>query len=163
MTESYKELIAKEESKEVSRLPAMSDRYYFHFPRTDTCYQTVWSGYLQIQESKPLIDESKKDELRDILIDTCEQNFYIKYDNNHICLSLDLDTYYFYYEFEKHIKKVVRQIEEKNNTYIDFGEFFGTECKNKGNQYKYTIKKKEDKIVLKKKILNWDTFENKAT
>jgi hypothetical protein len=72
-----------------------------------------------------------------------------------------MDEFYYYHQFEKSIKSAIKETELKFNIVITNGEFYGNELKHNGNQYKYTISKKDDKIILKKKILNWDSSNNK--
>jgi hypothetical protein len=56
----------------------------------------------------------------------------------------------------------VEKIEEICDINITYGDFNATELKHDGNQYKYTITRAEDKkIILKKRVLNWEVFEKK--
>ena len=91
-------------------------------------------------------------------------NFYINidFDNSSIYISLCQDSRYYYYQFEKDIKLLINSIEKDCLIYINCGEFYANEIKHDGNQYKYTIIKKNSEIILKKKILNWTTYDAKG-
>jgi archaellin len=52
------------------------------------------------------------------------------------------------------------KIEKKLGININYGEFNAIEVKHYSNQYKYIILKNDDNsILLKKKTLNWDNYE----
>lgn len=145
-------------------------KYYFEAYDYENKYRTLWNGFLKYSgntipiNNKHVLNNNKlcyNNELNDILIETCELNFYISLINDFIYLSHDTDEYYYYYQFEKNIKSAIKNIEVKFNIIITNGEFYATEVKHNGNQYKYTISKNSDKIILKKIILNWENFNNK--
>ncbi len=145
-------------------------KYYFESYDSNIKYITLWNGFLKYDgnkiptNSEHVIKNSLlyyNSELNDILVETCELNFYISLIDNYIYISHDYDEYYYYYQFEKNIKSAIKNIELKFNIVITNGEFYGTEIKHCGNQYKYTISKNSDKIILKKKVLNWENFDNK--
>jgi archaellin len=142
-------------------------RYYYDGYDLDKKYATLWNGFLEynsnnIEYTKDRGDNTNR-ELDDLVTNICNINFYIYILNSKIYISLCQDTKYYYYDFEKDIKKVIGEIEDKFKVKIDYGEFNATELKHHGNQYKYTITKdKTSKIILKKKILNWDNFESKS-
>ena len=129
----------------------IDDKYYF---TKIMKYPTLWHGFLAYKrinnEAIPWLD------LDNILIDICDINFYISKDDNNIYLSVDRDECYYVNQFEKHIKKVIKEIEIKLQIKIESGEFNANEVKHNGSQFKYTICKNNDKIILKKIVLNWN-------
>jgi hypothetical protein len=140
----------------------MIKKYYFDNTNLDKVHATLWNGYLVFDSSAANVLESKENELDEIFIEICNINFYINIINNIIYISLCQDEKYYFYQFEKDIKIVIELIQIKYKIKIESGEFNAIEIKNFGNQYKYIIKNtKNDKISLKKKILNWDSYENK--
>lgn len=140
----------------------MIKKYYFDNTNLDKVHATLWNGYLVCESSAANILKSKEKELDEIFAEICNINFYINIINNTIYISLCQDEKYYFYEFEKDIKNVIESIQEKYKIKIVSGEFNAIEIKNFGNQYKYIIKNINDnKISLKKKILNWDSYENK--
>jgi hypothetical protein len=146
----------------------MEQRYYFDNTKIDTNYATIWYGFFIYNTTKNNIPISENYYqksnriLDDLLREICDINFCINIINNYIYISVCQDSKYYYYQFEKDIKNVVKEIENKFSVIIESGEFNGVEYKYNGNQYKYTITKNKDKnIILKKKILNWEKYENK--
>jgi hypothetical protein len=145
----------------------MIKKYYFEDTTLNTKYPTLWNGYLlyngeNISISENYYQRSNRD-LDDLLVDICDVNFYVTLIDNNIYLSVCGDSSFYYYNFEKTIKKAIKKIEKKFNINITESEFFATELKPMGNQYKYSTSKNDgdDKIILKKKTLNWITYENK--
>ena len=131
-------------------------------------YPTLWQGFLKYKGDKIEIKEEYKFHqksntiLDDILVDITDTNFYVNLKNDYIYLSLDSDSYYYYYNFEKQIKKLIKKIEKEFKIYVTEGEFFATEIKHLGNQYCYEITRKENnKIFLVKKVLNWEIYAKK--
>ena len=146
----------------------MEQKYYFDNTNIDTNYSTIWYGFLIYDNSKNNISitenyyQKSNQILDDLLCEICNINFYVNIINNYIHISVCQDFKYYYYQFEKDIKNVIREIENKFIVIIESGEFNAIECKYNSNQYKYTISKNKDKnIILKKKILNWENYENK--
>ena len=146
----------------------MEQRYYFNNTEIDNYYSTVWYGFLIYDQSKNNIPISENyyqksnPILDDLLHEICNINFYVNIINNHIYISVCQDFKYYYYQFEKDIKNVIKEIENKFEITVESGEFNAVECKYNGNQYKYTISKdKDNNIILKKRILNWENYENK--
>lgn len=146
----------------------MIKRYYYDGCDLDTKYATLWNGFLEynsntIELTLDRVEKNTNRELDDLVTDICNINFYIYILDSKIYISLCLDEKYYYHQFEKDIRKVITEIENKFKVKIDYGEFNATECKHHGDQYKYTIKKdKNSKIVLKKKILNWNIYDKKS-
>ena len=125
-------------------------------------FKTIWKGNIKSENIdgnwiKP--DEIKK--LEDICTDIAERNFYIYLDENHIYLSLCQDSPYYYYEFEKNIIKLLKEIEKKFKVKIGEGDFYCWECRPMANSYKYIIFKKDNKFKIKKTVLNWEKYEAK--
>lgn len=146
----------------------MEKKYYFDNTNIDTNYSTIWYGFLIYDSNKTPIQISENYHqvsnriLDDLLSELCDNNFYVNIINNHIHISLCQDSKYYYYQFEKDIKIVVKEIERIFHVTIESGEFNATECKYNGNQYKYTISKgKDNNVILKKRILNWETHDTK--
>jgi len=146
----------------------MEQRYYFNNTNIDNNYATIWYGSLIYDQTKNIIPISENYYqksniiLDDLLSEICNMNFYVNIINNYIYISVCQDFKYYYYQFEKDIKNVIKEIENKFDVIIESGEFNAVECKYNGNQYKYTISKNNDKsISLKKKILNWENYESK--
>jgi len=146
----------------------MEQKYYFDNTNIDTNYSTIWYGFLIYDISKNNIPISENYYqksnriLDDLLCELCDMNFCVNIINNHIYISICQDSKYYYYQFEKDIKIVIKEIETKFDVTIESGEFNATECKYNGNQYKYTITKNKDKnIILKRRILNWTTYDIK--
>lgn len=139
----------------------IEEKYYFMNTDLDKRYATLWNGYLKYNK----LDESSISflDVDNILIDICNVNFYINIDNNNINLSLCQDENYYYYDFEKHIKKLIKKIEEICNLSIIYGEFNANELKHNGSQYRYTIQKDmdTDKVILKKDTLNWEKIKKR--
>jgi hypothetical protein len=137
-------------------------RYYFDKTDLDSKYSTLWNGFLEYDSNNIELTQDREEkntnkELDDILSEICNINFYIYLLDSKIYISLCQDQKYYYYDFEKDIKKVISEIEIKFKVKINYGEFNATEIKHYGNQYKYTITKdKNSKIILKKKVLNWE-------
>jgi hypothetical protein len=139
----------------------MNTKYYFENSIIESVYPTIWHGYLsykKILEDAILINIS---EIDDILVTICEMNFYISVFDNNIYLSLCRDQNYYIHDFEKHIKKIIQTIENKFKIYILEGLFDANEIKHNGYQYKFFINRINDDIILKKKTLNWESYENK--
>jgi hypothetical protein len=146
-------------------------KYYFESYNLQTRYCTIWHGFLKydgiqipINREHILSTNNKllyNIDLSDIFTEICQLNFYISLIDNYIYISHDMDEFYYYYQFEKSIKNAIKETELKFNIVITNGEFYANEIKHNGNQYKYTISKKDDKIILKKKILNWDSNNSK--
>jgi len=148
----------------------MISKYYFEDTTLNTKYPTLWNGYLLYNGENISISENYWQRsnriLDDLLTDICDVNFYVTLIDNNIYLSVCGDSSFYYYNFEKTIKKAIKNIEKKFNINITESEFFATELKPMGNQYKYSTSKNCDvdgneKIILKKKTLNWITYENK--
>lgn len=137
-------------------------RYYYDNTDLDSKYPTLWNGFLEYDSNNIELTQDREEkntnkELDDILSEICNINFYIYLLDSKIYISLCQDEKYYYYDFEKDIKKVISEIEIKFKVKINYGEFNATEIKHYGNQYKYTITKdKNSKIILKKKVLNWE-------
>jgi len=135
----------------------MEKRYYFDNTQIDANYSTIWYGFLIYDSSKNNISitenyyQKSNSILDDLLCEICDVNFYINIINNYIHISICQDCKYYYYQFEKDIKNVIKEIENKFNVTIESGEFNAVECKYNGNQYKYTITKNNQNIILKKK------------
>lgn len=146
-------------------------KYYFESCNIQTRYLTIWHGFLKydgnqipVNREHLLSSNSKllyNIDLNDIFCEIFQLNFYISLINNYIYISHDMDEFYYYHQFEKSIKNAIKETELAFNIVITNGEFYANEIKHNGNQYKYTISKKNDKIILKKKILNWDTNNSK--
>ena len=134
-------------------------KYYYENPKYEKLFKrhiTLWNGHLQGNNEKWLKKEDYS-KFNDIIVDTCECNFYIHLDENNLYLSVDADTEYYHYDFEKGIFKLIKRLEKEFDIFIDGGEFFAIECKHSGSQFKYTIyrdNKENNKIKLKKKVLN---------
>jgi hypothetical protein len=143
-------------------------RYYYDNCDINEKYPTLWNGFLEynsniIELTQDREEKNTNRELDDILTNICDINFYVYIIDSKIYISLCQDSKYYYFQFEKDIKNVITAIENKFNVKIDYAEFNATEIKHQGNQYKYTITKdKSSKIILKKKILNWDSYESKS-
>lgn len=142
----------------------MISKYYFENTHLNTDYPTLWHGFLSYNGEKINISENyyqkSNRELDDLLAEICDINFYTTLIDNNIYISVCRDTKFYYYNFEKTIKKAAKRIEKKFNISIIYSEFFATEVKHLGNQYKYFLVKDDNKMILKKKTLNWDTFDN---
>ena len=144
----------------------MIKKYYFENTDLDKIYSTLWNGELfyngdKIPISINYFQESNR-ELDEILAENLNVNFYVTLADNNIYISCCSDFKFYYYDFEKNIKRTIFNIENKFKIYIYLGNFNATELKHEGNQYKYAISKnKEDKLILKKRVLNWDTYESK--
>jgi hypothetical protein len=137
----------------------INKKYYFVDTNLDVKYPTLWNGFLNFNKNEDTVINFL--DIDNILIDICNVNFYVNIDSNNIYLSLDQDEKYYFFQFEKHIKKVIKKIEEISEIYINYGEFNANELKHFGLQYKYNITRTNDtKIVLKKKTLQWDNDSN---
>jgi hypothetical protein len=140
----------------------MDKKYYYDGTHVPDKFATLWNGYLESNIDTSYIPINSESILGDITLDICKSNFYINVYENMIYISLCSDSRYYFSDFEKHIKKVIRAIQDKFKIKIHFGEFFGTEIKHMGNQYRYTITQNEEsKITVTKKTLNWENFEKK--
>jgi len=141
------------------------ERYYFDKNLEKNWYQTIWAGFFQTKIDEPYIASNKEnlDKMNDLLIEVCDQHFWININENYIYLSADMDERYYYYQFEKHVKKAFLEIEKQFNVNIEIGEFHGTEVKHMGSQFYYIVNRFEEndnKLTLRKKVLNWETYEN---
>jgi hypothetical protein len=135
----------------------INEKYYFLVKTgvdINVTYPTLWHGYLKYKRQND--DPIQWLDLDNILVDICNINFYIDIDDEHIHISLDRDENYYAHQFDTHIKKVIKQIEERLLIKILEGEFYANEVKHNGSQYKYNIICNTDKIILKKTILNWE-------
>lgn len=145
---------------EYNKMPYIDEKYYFTNTQLSKVYATLWNGFLKYKK----LDDNPISflDMDNILVDICNINFYVNLDNDNINISLCQDEKYYYYQFELHIKKVIKKFEEYFNIQIISGEFNATELKHQGDQIKYTITKTSDnKISLKKRILNWENYEKK--
>lgn len=139
-------------------------KYYYDNMNLKERYATLWNGYLSYEIKLPNDNPEKIlsiCKLNDIVTDICKINFYINIDNSNIYISLCQDSHYYYYDFEKDIKKVILKLEKEFDINIIGGEFNANEVNHNANQYKYTILKKNEKITLKKKTLNWSSYKSK--
>jgi len=135
----------------------IKEKYYFLEKKgsdVNIKYPTLWDGFLKYERKNN--DPIEWLDLDNILIDICDINFYIHTDNDNIYLSVDRDESYYVHQFEKHIKKVIKLMEEKLDIIILEGSFNANEVKHNGSQYKYNISRDKDKIIVKKTILNWE-------
>jgi len=144
-------------------LPSYKDnikiKYYFDNTNLLTKYGTLWDGFLTF-DLIGQIPSNANSQISDILVEICDINFFTNVIDNNIYISLDTDSYFYYYDFEKTIKSALMEIEKKLGININYGEFNATEVKHYSNIYKYTISKNDDNsILLKKKTLNWDNYE----
>jgi hypothetical protein len=153
-----------------------TSRYYYdncaHFNKDK--YKTLWNGYLTYNIDDPYIKSESESELNDLIVEICERNFYITLEENYIYLSFDSDEYLYHYEFEKTLKPLIVAIQNKFKISNIEGEFFATEIKHCGNQYKYIIhecineelmseSESQKKLKITKKTLNWDNYEKLKT
>ena len=144
----------------------MPKRYYFDETCMDTVYPTLWDGMLNCEECTIQISENyfqhSNRELDDLITEICGRYIDINIRDNTINFNITTDSSYYYYDFEKDIKKLIKEIEQKFNINIINGEFNATEVKYQGDKYKYTIIKNNDNsITLKKKLFNWTSYEKK--
>ena len=142
----------------------MTKKYYYENTFLEEQFPTLWDGYLfyegiNIPVSTNYFQESNRD-LDDLLAEVCDVNFYVTLVDNYIYLSVCSDFRYYAAKFEKDIRKMIKALESKFNIVISNGEFYANELKHHGNQYKYSISQ-NDKIILKKRILNFDSVDNK--
>ncbi len=162
----YKKLIFylfKNKLFNINNIQIMSfikQKYYYMDTQSDKIYATLWNGFLKYKKLDehpiPFLD------IDNILVDICNINFYVHLDNEYIYISLCQDEKYYAHQFEIHIKKVIRSFEEKFNLQILSGEFNATELRHQGDQIKYTISKlSNNNISLKKRILNWESYERR--
>ena len=144
-----------------------NNKYYFQNTIVETEFPTLWDGYLTYEADK-LIEisdnyfQKSNRELDDLLQEICDIHFYVSLIDNTIYLSICRDSHFYYQDFEKNIKKIIKEIEIKFNISIKSGQFNANEVKHGGSQYKYTINKDNDKISVKRKILNWETYDDKV-
>lgn len=142
-------------------------RYYFDDTPVNTKYATLWNGFLDYAHGSKFIELSEgyycnsNRDLDDIVSELTEINFYTYLADNKIYFSLCQDSHYYVHDFEKHIKKLIIKLEEHFSIKIASGIFNANEVKHFGNQYKYTITKDDHNFSLKKKVLNWDSYEQK--
>jgi hypothetical protein len=141
----------------------MSNKYYFDLPYTKK-YETIWYGYLEFDKIKDC-DISL---LNEVITEITNISFYINIETNKIYLSVDNDgNYYDSSRFENDIRNIIKHIEKhlSKNEVVNFisGEFTAIEYKPDGNQYKYKITNNltEQKIDIKKRVLNWSIIKPK--
>ena len=146
----------------------IEQHYYFEDPKYEELlnkkYYTLWHGYLKGSKEK-WFQEKDYSSSSDIITDACDINFYRHYTEDHLYLSLDSDERYFYYQFEKNIFKMIKDLEKNFDVFIEEAEFYANEIRHNGDQIRYTISRKKDnshKILLKKKVLNWKSFDAKV-
>lgn len=142
----------------------MSKKYYFDIPYTKK-YETIWYGYLEFDKIKDC-DISL---LNEVITEITNISFYINIETNKIYLSVDNDgNYYDSSRFENDIRNIIIHIEQhlSKNDVVNFisGEFTAIEYKPDGNQYKYKITNNltEQKIDIKKRVLNWTIIKPKS-
>jgi len=146
----------------------MIKKYYYENTPLETKYATLWDGYLTYEGNIPISSnywQNSNKELDDILADICDVNFYVSIIDNNIYLSVSSDFRFYITNFEKTIKKAIKEINDKFNVKIGEGHFNALEIKHSGNQYRYIIRvdekdKDKDKYILKKKTLNWGVLDN---
>jgi len=139
-----------------------NNNYYYSNTKLETTYPTLWNGYIHFNQKDNEIVPIVLQDVDSILVDICNINFYIKIDILHIYLSIDQDERYYYHQFEKNIKKIINKFEDMFNINIINGIFNATELRHQGNQYRYRISKKDNnKLILSKKVLNWDVIDKK--
>ncbi len=132
----------------------INEKYYFVNTNVNIKYPTLWDGYLNYTKNSSDVVINYLD-IDNILVDICEINFYIHLQPETIYISLDRDENYYFHQFEKHIKPVIKKMEEIMNITIQYGEFNASEIKHDPNLFKYIITRKTDKIILQKQSLNW--------
>lgn len=142
----------------------MSKKYYFDIPYIKK-YETIWYGYLEFDKIKDC-DISL---LNEVITEITNISFYINIETNKIYLSVDNDgNYYDSSRFENDIRNIIIHIEKhlSKNEVVNFisGEFTAIEYKPDGNQYKYKLTNKliEQKIDIKKRVLNWTIIKPKS-
>jgi hypothetical protein len=144
----------------------MIKKYYFDNTNLDTNYSTLWDGELlyngnEIIKSNNYFQESNR-ELDDLLANYLGVNFYVTLLDKSIYISCCSDFKFYFYDFEKNIKNTILEIENLFKINIYNGNFNANELKHGGNQFKYNLSKnKDNKLVLKKKVLNWFIYESK--
>ena len=142
----------------------IDQKYYYEDPKYTKVfekYPTLWNGYLQGNKDKWFKKEDYS-KVGDEITEICDINFYRHHDEDHLYLSLDSDENYYHSSFEKHIFKLIKKLEKKFDIFIEKAEFYAFECKHFANQYKYNItrnKENDNKIILKKKVINWQKFD----
>jgi hypothetical protein len=146
----------------------MSKKYYFDLPYTKK-YETIWYGYLEFDKIKDCDISYNISLLNEVITEITNISFYINIETNKIYLSVDNDgNYYDSSRFENDIRNIINHIEQhlSKNEVINFisGEFTAIEYKPDGNQYKYKITNNltEQKIDIKKRVLNWSIIKPKS-
>jgi hypothetical protein len=145
----------------------MSKKYYFDLPYTKK-YETIWYGYLEFDKIKDCDISYNISLLNEVITEITNISFYINIETNKIYLSVDNDgNYYDSCRFENDIRNIITHIEKhlSKNEVVNFisGEFTAIEYKPDGNQYKYKITNNltEQKIDIKKRVLNWSIIKPK--
>ena len=141
----------------------MTTKYYFEKTILEKKYATLWDGYLTYEGNIPISHDYSNKELDDILTEICDVNFYVSIMDNNIYLSVCSDFHFYITNFEKTIKKAIKNINDKFKVKIKEGHFNALEVKHSGNQYRYIIRiddSDNNKYILKKKVLNWSVLDN---
>ena len=81
-------------------------------------------------------------------------------------MSIDNDEYYYNTQFESNIRDIIVKIEIEYGVLLNSGTFDAVEYRPMGNQYRYTIslnttEPEKKRILINRKILNWNTFHKK--
>jgi len=138
----------------------IDEKYYFSNTKLNEVYPTLWHGFLEYIKIINIVPNPiTYNEIDNILVEICEINFYFHHDinDNKLYFSLDRDENYYAHQFEKQIKNIIKSFETHFKIKITNGEFYANEIKHNGSQYRYLISlSNDDKIIVKKKTLNWE-------
>ena len=142
----------------------MSNYYWEEKTPINICekYVTYWKGYFKNKNiDSKWINQNDIKKINTLLAEKYDIMFHIQVDESNIYFSIGGDDRYYYYDFEKHILKIIKDIEKMFNVKIEEGCFEAWECRPEANMFKYIISKENKKCILKKTVVNIQKYENK--
>ena len=138
-------------------------RYYFDDENQNIVYySTYWYGTINVNNNQ--LNYSNLVHINNIF--KTKYNIELEWlsiDENQIKLTIHRNMKYYYYQFEKEILSIVKDIQRNCKFKIDNAIFDAWESKHDSNMYKYTIKKVNQVFKLIKKELNIEKWKLKIS
>lgn len=137
-------------------------RYYFDENENYTLiYSTYWYGLINIDKEISTNDDNMF-YIKDIF--KTKYNIELQWlgiDKNQIRLTIHRNMKYYYYQFEKDILNIIKDIQKKCEFKVEIAIFEAWESKHDSDHYKYTIKRVNQVLKLSKKKLNIEKWNSK--
>ena len=123
-------------------------------------YPTIWNGYLKNEKlKKNWLNKDKIKTINEVLADKYDIMFYLYYDDNTLYFSICTDTYYYYYQFEHDILKIIDSIEKILNIKFTNGKFEAFESRFNADMYTYNFYLEHMTLKFDKSCINMTNFE----